>query len=51
METKDGQAVASSKYQLYGATKFSTDETGKPYNFIRSLEAGNNDFQDYTNEP
>ncbi|WP_256765651.1 RHS repeat-associated core domain-containing protein [Streptococcus azizii] len=29
--TKAGQAVASSKYQLYGATKSSTDETGNPY--------------------
>ncbi|MGT2973223.1 RHS repeat-associated core domain-containing protein, partial [Streptococcus azizii] len=29
--TKDGQAVASSKYQLYGSTKDSTDETGNPY--------------------
>ncbi|MGT2973500.1 hypothetical protein BVE84_10125 [Streptococcus azizii] len=29
--TKDGQAVASSKYQLYGATQSSTDETGNPY--------------------
>ncbi|MBF0776541.1 hypothetical protein BVE84_08830 [Streptococcus azizii] len=29
--TKDGQAVASSKYQLYGTTQSSTDETGNPY--------------------
>ncbi len=29
--TKDGQAVASSSYNLYGSTKDSTDETGNPY--------------------
>ncbi|MBF0776947.1 hypothetical protein BVE84_09565, partial [Streptococcus azizii] len=28
--TKDGQAVASRSYNLYGATKSSTDETGNP---------------------
>ncbi|MGT2716673.1 DNRLRE domain-containing protein [Streptococcus respiraculi] len=29
--TKDGEAVASSSYKLYGYTKKSTDETGNPY--------------------
>ncbi|MGT2969385.1 RHS repeat-associated core domain-containing protein, partial [Streptococcus azizii] len=29
--TKDGQVVASSKYQLYGATQSSTGETSNPY--------------------
>ena len=29
--TKDGQAVASSSYNLYGASKASTDTTGNPF--------------------
>ena len=29
--TKDGQAVASSRYNLYGARKTSTDTTGNPF--------------------
>ena len=29
--TKDGQAVASSNYNLYGASKASTDTTGNPF--------------------
>lgn len=29
--TKDGQVVASSSYNLYGARKTSTDTTGNPY--------------------
>ncbi|WP_228064160.1 RHS repeat-associated core domain-containing protein, partial [Streptococcus acidominimus] len=29
--TKEGQAVASTSYNLYGSTKQSTDETGNPY--------------------
>ena len=29
--TKDGQAVASSSYNLYGASKTSTDTTGNPF--------------------
>ena len=29
--TKDGQAVASSRYNLYGASKASTDTTGQPF--------------------
>ena len=29
--TKDGQAVASSRYHLYGARKTSTDTTGNPF--------------------
>ena len=29
--TKDGQAVASSSYNLYGARKTSTDTTGNPF--------------------
>ncbi|MBZ2119533.1 hypothetical protein [Streptococcus infantis] len=29
--TKDGQAVASSSYNLYGARKTSTDTTGDPF--------------------
>ncbi|KXU03527.1 hypothetical protein SORDD24_01704 [Streptococcus oralis] len=29
--TKDGQAVASSRYNLYGARKASTDTTGNPF--------------------
>ena len=29
--TKDGQAVASSRYNLYGARKTSTDTTGQPF--------------------
>ncbi len=29
--TKDGQAVASSSYHLYGARKASTDTTGNPF--------------------
>ncbi|WP_410531154.1 DUF6531 domain-containing protein [Streptococcus sp. LysM4] len=29
--TKEGQAVASSSYSLYGSTKQSTDETGNPF--------------------
>ncbi|EGP67281.1 RHS repeat-associated core domain protein [Streptococcus sp. oral taxon 056 str. F0418] len=29
--TKDGQAVASSRYHLYGARKTSTDRTGQPF--------------------
>ena len=29
--TKDGQAVASSSYNLYGARKTSTDTTGQPF--------------------
>ena len=29
--TKDGQAVASSSYNLYGASKASTDTTGQPF--------------------
>ncbi|WP_228064070.1 RHS repeat-associated core domain-containing protein [Streptococcus acidominimus] len=29
--TKEGEAVASTSYNLYGSTKQSTDETGNPY--------------------
>ena len=29
--TKDGQAVSSSRYHLYGARKTSTDTTGNPF--------------------
>jgi len=29
--TKDGQAVASTSYHLYGARKTSTDTTGNPF--------------------
>jgi len=29
--TKDGQAVASTSYNLYGARKTSTDTTGNPF--------------------
>jgi hypothetical protein len=29
--TKDGQAVASNSYNLYGARKTSTDTTGNPF--------------------
>lgn len=32
--TKDGQAVASSSYNLYGARKASTDTTGNPFAYI-----------------
>ncbi|RRD28994.1 hypothetical protein EII38_09935, partial [Streptococcus minor] len=29
--TKDGQAVASTSYHLYGSTKSTTDQTGNPF--------------------
>ena len=31
--TKDGQAVASSRYHLYRARKTSTDMTGNPFDY------------------
>ncbi|ONK25449.1 hypothetical protein BVE84_08270 [Streptococcus azizii] len=43
--TKDGQSVASSKYQLYGATQSSTDETGDPY--VYNGEARDSTGMDY----
>ena len=43
--TKDGQAVASSRYHLYGASKTSTDTTGNP--FAYNSEARDDSGLDY----
>ena len=45
--TKDGQAVASSSYNLYGVRKTSTDTTGNPfaYNGEAHLSCLKEDYQ------
>ena len=49
--TKDGQAVASSSYNLYGARKTSTDTTGNPfaYNGEAHLSCLREDYQELAN--
>ena len=49
--TKDGQAVASSSYNLYGARKRSTDTTGQPfaYNGEAHLSCLREDYQELAN--
>lgn len=44
--TKDGQAVASTSYNLYGASKASTDTTENP--FVYNVKARDDTGLDYS---